>query len=147
MKNSFDNALDNDVGKNTYRILNIRQAFRNAYDRLSKHPTEGEYAPTLLSRVFDPDPSIEENRKYIKRIHHTLVNSDLFQFVEKDSRKEKHENSSKRNIDGEYLKESRRSSINDHKKKKKRSHQKDKKDYYPDKDYKKKRRKKSYDLV
>jgi len=61
---------DNDVGKNSFMILNIRRSFEFAYDRLVKQTiNEINYTPTILSRIIFVDNSLVYYRNSISNLY------------------------------------------------------------------------------
>jgi len=61
--------LDNDVGKNSFRILLIRRSFENAYFHLSRNLNREASAPTILSRIVCNDESLTSYRAYIEHMY------------------------------------------------------------------------------
>lgn len=57
--------IENDVGRSSFKILNVRRAFEFGYKRLSTNLTKGDYAPTVLTRILYPDFNMLAHRMYI----------------------------------------------------------------------------------
>jgi hypothetical protein len=55
----------NDVGKNTWQIMLIRQAFLHAFRSFDQE----DFGPTMLSRILRNDPFIPEFRKNIVSLY------------------------------------------------------------------------------
>lgn len=82
------NDPENDVGRNSYQILRVREEFAAAYDRLvNSDPSD---YPSFLARILDPDDSLEsrvglskplreanDNEKKRKRDHQSSEGPEL----------------------------------------------------------------------
>lgn len=62
---------ENDVGKNSFKILIVRRAFEYGFTRLYRHPInlEHQYTPTPLSRVLLNDPKLVIYREFVSQLH------------------------------------------------------------------------------
>jgi non-canonical poly(A) RNA polymerase PAPD5/7 len=61
---------ENDVGKSSYNILNIKRSFEFAYERLSRNSLkEYKYSPTYLNRIVYDDPSFSFYRKKVEEMY------------------------------------------------------------------------------
>jgi len=68
---------DNDVSRNSFKILNVRRSFEFAYDRLVKQPIdEMNYTPTILSRILFVDHSLILYRENIKTLYNDKKSSE-----------------------------------------------------------------------
>jgi len=63
------NDPENDVSRSSYNILTVRKAFEYAFQRLTRHPIKGDYAPTLLSRIIWVDNELHLYRQRIEILY------------------------------------------------------------------------------